>query len=689
MKKRKRTVWVLLRRLVLLGLLFCLMVAFKWYLELPSYQPLLTLGVQTNTKIFARDGSPLDTLMATLPGGQPMYYSISSLHEVSDSLVSAVVTSEDRRFYAHKGVDPLGVVRGFWKALRGERIEGGSTLTNQVIKNTLLVKLEGARTLERKVKEWMLSIQVERHLSKQELLRDYLNVVYWGNGGRIDILGIKAAALAYFGKSPDRLSLAESVYLAVLLPSPKRYFDYQGYRPLMKSLLSRMVEDGRIDGMQAKRAWLDPIEPRGWRVDYGPNGQVLSARLVDRTAKNLNPKGQKATHFMAQLQKELIDRFGQETVFEGGLKVISSLDLQGQLEVERSAQDARLPAGSTLGAVFLDPWTGEVLAMLGQQPHAGQVLSPWNNATMGKRQVGSTIKPLLFATALEQGFDQTHMELDGPISFPCQTCPGGRYEPSNFSRTYSSRRVSMRYALVHSLNLPTLRLADRLGLDIFKEKLEELQLSAPQDAGLSLAIGTLEASPLDMAAAYAPFVGGGVYNSPTYLKRVEDAQGKVLFDVTQNASKRVWTPQTAYVGLDMLQGVVNDLGRNSLARQARIFDRPVGGKTGTTNDVRDLWFVGVTPEMVGSVWVGRQEGGSLPSRYTSGAVSASIWQDMAQGLLRQRTYRDYIRPPGIVEQMWGGRSIAVARQTQAQTQNSDPVNDRSTPQLDGYTIAPP
>ena len=658
--------FVWLRRLLLILLAVMLFFSFKWYLELPPASSLETLGLGQSTKVYARDGTLMGNLGGTLPDGTKLYYPLASLEEVSPFLPLAVVTSEDRRFYQHHGVDPLGLARSLFKAVTGDRLEGGSTLTNQVMKNTLLAQLKTGRTFERKVKEWMLSVQVERSFSKEEILSNYLNVIYWGAGGSIDLIGAKSASLAYFGVDPKVLTLAQSVYLANLIPSPRRYFDFTGYRPLMRSLLSRMLEDGHITRAQMNAALLEKIEPRGWQVSYGPLGQVLEAKLVNPDAKRLRPPQRVASYYMQQLERELVARFGHATVYgNSGLQVYSSLDPQAQRSAERASRNAVIPAGTTLGEVLLDPYTGEVLAMVGQKLEGG-IAPEFNNAAQGSRQVGSSVKPLLFATALEGGTPQNHMELDAPYSSPCSSCPGGVYRPQNFSGTSLGVPVSMRYALVNSLNLPTLRIAEKVGLPAFSNKLEALGLTPPPNPGLSLALGTLESSPLEMAAAYAPFVNGGEWHAPTYLRKVTDKNGKTLFDASLRADgRRVWSAQTAFIATDMLRGVVNDLGGRSLSARARIAGREVAGKTGTTNDVRDLWFVGFTPEVVGAVWVGKQAGGTLSSQYHSGDVSAPIWRDMVTGALEGRPRGSYLTTDRIGYAWLGGRRVAVELATAA------------------------
>nr|WP_246351300.1 transglycosylase domain-containing protein [Deinobacterium chartae] len=646
--------------------------ALKWGRDIPDFRELDNLTLGSTTRVYARDRSLIGILAPTMPGGGRINRTLVTLDEVSPYMVAAVVTSEDRRFFEHYGLDPQGVSRGLIRTFNGERVEGGSTLTNQLIKNTLLQdRYEGARTPERKIKEWILSVQAERAFTKEEVLRNYLNVVYWGRGGALDIIGVHAAARSYLGKDPKDLTLAESVYLTILLPKPGRYFDYAAYRPLMRSLLTRMVEDNWITPAQANEAWREKLAPRGWKVAYDDQGNLKGAKLVNPNAKNVaGVVTERAPHFMQQVERELIARFGRERVFgSGGLTVYTTLDPKAQRAAEQASRDAVIPSGATLGMALLDPQNGEVLAMVGQKLHGNRPPAEWNNAVQGARQVGSSIKPLLYTTAVDLGYGQDHTEPDQPVSFPCVGCPGGVWQPGNFEGRVSGRNVTLRYALDNSLNLPTVRLADRIGLPAFTTKLRQLGLPVPERPNLTLSIGTLETSPLKMAAAYAPFANGGLYYEPSYLRRVETASGQVLYDSSRDRPKprRVWSPQVAYVGMDMLLGVVNDLGQTEggLAWRARIPGRQVGGKTGTTNDVKDLWFVGLTPQAVGAVWVGKQAGGVMPRNAYSGTINPPIWKQMVEGALAGKPPARFEPPEGVgFKQLGAVRAAYVIKKTE-------------------------
>ncbi|MVN89234.1 peptidoglycan glycosyltransferase [Deinococcus sp. HMF7620] len=619
---------------------------YAWGRDLPSVSELDVLEFSGQTRVYDRAGTLVGTLTPSLSSGGSVNRDLLKAPQISPWLQKAVVTSEDRRFYQHGGVDALGIARGLLKGLLQNDLEGGSSITQQVVKNTLLDDLEGARTAERKFKEAVLAYQVERNFDKAQILNAYLNVIYWGDGGSRDILGAGGAAHAYFGKSAAELNLAESVYLATIIPAPnRRYKDFAAYRPLMKNLMARMVEDGQVSQAEADAAWTTPIYPAGWRIGWNNDGTLRSAVLerperLDENLKRLEGGGRYANFsYLQAVEKELTPLIGRKALYGGG-RIYTGMSAQAQAAAETASQNARLPDGATLGLALVRPDSGEVLALVGQKLTGGRP-SDWNNALQARRQVGSSVKPLLYTLALEKGWKQSDTVLDAPIR--------GDYQPMNYNRRWTGRYVTLRYSLDHSLNLPTVRMAQELGIGTFEAKLRELNLTPPANAGLPLSIGTLEASPLQMAAAYATFANGGLYFTPTLVRKVEDARGKVLYTRPAPVAKRVWDARTAWLGLDMLRGVVNDLSipQGGLATRALIPGWPVGGKTGTTNDVKDLWFAGVTPTVAGAVWVGRQEGGALPGWATSGDVPTPVWQQAVAGALQGQPVASFREPQGI------------------------------------------
>lgn len=639
-----RLITTLFKTLLILALLAgvgLLALLLLWQQDLRRVDDLNVLEYGGKATVVDASGQIIGALTPSLSSGARVNRDLLKAGQMSSWLRKAVVTSEDTRFYTHGGLDPRGLARAVLHSATGDQ-EGGSTITQQVVRSTLLADIGQNKTLSRKLKEALMAVQVERRFSKEEILTAYLNVVYWGVG-RTDLLGAQDAAHTYFGVDAARLNLAQSAYLATLLPNARRYNDYKAYRPLIRSVLTRMVREGRATQAEASAAWHYPLRPVGWTVRYDAAGNLTQAQLSDPTAKRTRspaPQVRFADGFLDAVERDLSERLGRSVLYRSDVTVHTTMNRQAQVSAEAASRSAALPPGATLGLALLDPRNGDVTALVGQKLGDG-VLEQWNNATRARRQVGSSIKPLLYTLALSKGWMQSDTVLDAPLD--------GDYQPRNYSGTYSGSRVTLRYALDHSLNLPTVRLAQQIGLNSFVSKLRELGLSPAPDTGLPLAIGALEASPLQMAAAYAPFANGGTYYTPRLITKVTEG-GKIILAVNRSGGQRVWDQQTAFLGLDMIRGVVNDLTpeQGGLGWKARIDGREVGGKTGTTNGIRDLWFAGITPGLSAAVWVGRSDNASLPASAYSGDVAAPIWQAAAAGALRGQQATAFSAPPDVV-----------------------------------------
>ncbi|GGM91504.1 penicillin-binding protein 1B [Thermus composti] len=612
--------------------------------NLPDLSQFERLRLTATSTLYARDGTLLAQI-ASVEEGRAIHRSLVRLSEVSPAAVAAIVFSEDRRFFQHYGLDPVRLLGALWAILQGD-LQGGSTITTQVIKNTLLRELAQVRTLERKVKEWALALELERRYTKKEILEMYLNVVPWGGNA----VGIKGAAEAYFGKDPAALSLAEGLYLASLIPAPNaRYQDLKGVRERMRRLLDEMVAEGWVSREVAEASWREPLVPKGWQARYDGEGNLLEARLVDPEARILRQVDfRMASHFVLEVRRFLEERFGKEKVYgEGGLRVYTTLDPGMQQAAERAAREARLPEGADLALVGLDPETGEVLALVGGVRREND---QYNRATRALRNPGSAVKPFVYATALEAGWTQATLVPDRPLEFPDPSQPGGVWRPKNFSGRFLSREITLRYALDLSLNLPAVYTANAIGIQRVAEKLAQAGFVVRYPT-LAIAIGGASITPVNLAAAYAAFVNGGYRVTPLYVKRVEDAEGRVLYEAYPQR-RRLFSPQVAYQGWDLLKGYIYDLGEKGLAKGARIPGRVVGGKTGTTNEARDLWFAGVTRGLSAVVWVGRDDnqplrmGGREPS---SSVVNPPIWRAFVAEALRGRPAGDFSPPPGLVK----------------------------------------
>jgi len=635
-----------------LAFAFVLSVLWRWSRDLPGLEAFESLRLTATTTLYAEDGTPIATL-ASVEGGRAVERRLVRLEEVSPAAVAAIVASEDRRFFRHHGIDWIRFFGALYRTLQGD-LQGGSTITTQVIKNTLLKELANKRTLERKFKEFLLALELERRYTKEEILGMYLNVAFWGG----NLTGIAAASEAYFGKSPSALNLAEGAYLASLIPAPNaRYRDLEGTLARSRRLIREMEKEGWITATEAALALKTPIVPRGWEAKYSPEGELIEARLVNPRAQVLPDLTAKvAPHFVLAVRKALLEKFGAERVFgQGGLRVVTTLDLGMQAAAEAAAEYAEkaglMPDGAQLAIVGLDPQTGAVRAMIGARPGTE---GEFNRAIQARRSPGSAVKPFVYATALEQGWTQASPVWDREIRFPDPTQPGGVWKPKNFSGTFLNRTVTVRYALDRSLNIPAVLTAEAIGVKRLKQKLERLGFETPKYPSLAMAIGAVGASPLQMAAAYASFLNEGEMPSPYLIERVEDEKGRVLYQAAVKTT-RVYDPDVAYLGWDMLKGYVYDpdpFGRKSLAWRARIPGRVVGGKTGTSNEARDLWFAGVTQGLSAVVWVGRDD--NKPMRWrgkepSSSVINPPIWRTFVEAALSGRPAGEPAPPEGLTQ----------------------------------------
>ncbi len=581
--------------------------------------------------------------IASVEEGRAIHRSLVRLPEVSPAAVAAIVFSEDRRFFQHYGVDFLRILGALYAIARGD-LQGGSTITTQVIKNTLLKELAQARSLERKFKEWALALELERRYTKEEILEMYLNVVPWGGNA----VGIKGAAEAYFGKDPAALTLAEGLYLASLIPAPNaRYQDLKGVRERMRLLLQQMVEEGWVSRELAEAAWKEPLAPRGWEARYDEEGNLLEARLVDPEARLLRQLDYRmAPHFVLEVRRFLEARFGKEKVYgEGGLKVYTTLDPAMQRAAEGVAKRARLPQGAELALVALDPMTGEVLALVGG---VRRERDEYNRATRALRNPGSAVKPFVYTTAFEAGWTQATLVPDKPLEFPDPSQPGGLWRPKNFSGTFLNREITVRYALDLSLNLPAISTAQAIGVERVAAKLSQAGFAVKYPT-LAIAIGGASITPVDLAAAYAAFVNGGYRVAPLYVQRVEDGGGRVLYQASPER-RRLFDPLAAYQAGTSSRGTCTTWGKRAWP-SARVPGRVVGGRPGPPTRPRGPLVRRAHPGAFrgGLGGAGRQP---APAHGRAGAsssvVNPPIFRDFVAEALRGRPGGDFPMPSGLV-----------------------------------------
>jgi penicillin-binding protein 1A len=550
------------------------------------------------------------------------------LSAISPHLVKALVAVEDQRFYDHAGVDIVRIAGAGLANLReGRRAQGGSTLTQQLARQSFLTP---DKTYTRKLQEALLALRIEREYTKDEILELYLNKMYFGAG----LYGAEAAALGYFGKPARDLTVDEAALIAGLVKSPSTLAPTVNLdRAVARRnlVLQAMRGTGAIDGPTYERAREAPVS------------------LKDELRKD-ELFGQ---YFKEAVRVALVERFGREQVYEGGLKVYTTIDLDMQKAAEAAvtasltdldkrraaALRARRRAADADGLVLqaalvaIDPRTGHVRAMVGGRNFAD---TKFNRAMQAKRQPGSAFKPFVYAAALEKGYTASSLitRLDEPIDLP-----SGAWTPDEGHAT--GTEMTMRAALTTSSNRAAVKMIEEIGVDSAVDYAKRLGMGEVP-AVPSLALGSGEVSLMDLTAAYGAFANAGVLQTPILVRRVEDADGNVLFQDESHAEQAV-SPQTAFLMSSMLANVI-DSGTAWKARQLG-FTLPAGGKTGTTNDYHDAWFVGFTPSVVSGVWVGYDTPQPiLPGSAYAADVAVPLWA----GFMKATTAGDkaaWLTPP--------------------------------------------
>ena len=534
------------------------------------------------------------------------------LDRMSPHLIKAVVSVEDQRFYEHQGVDAIRVAAAVVRNLEeGRRAEGGSTITQQLARQSFLTR---DKTYRRKIKEIILATYIENEYSKNEILEMYLNKVYLGDG----LYGVEAAARGYLGKSAADLSLDEAALLAGLIQSPSNYTPTGNLdRALARRaiVLQSMVNSGAIDANTAERARAMPVK--------------LVNALEVRESTGL--------YFKEAVRRELVDRFGWPRVSQGGLRVYTTLDaeLQSTAEalVEKNLQDLerrrgfQYPPRAKLskpkegeapdylqGALAaIDPATGQVRALVGGRDFTE---SRFNRAMQAKRQSGSAFKPFVYAAALEAGY--TAASVITGLNDPILTSQGEWVPEDEHSDATS---MTLRTALRTSSNRAAVQLLNIVGIDKAVSYAQKLNVGTPPSVP-SLALGASDVTLLSLTAAYGAFANGGIVRRPTLIRRVDDSDGNVLYSEPGKAERAI-SESTAFLMASMLSDVVN-AGTAYRARQLG-FTLPAAGKTGTTNDYVDAWFVGFTPKLVTGVWIGFDQPKTIIRNGYAGEIAVPLW----------------------------------------------------------------
>ena len=534
------------------------------------------------------------------------------IEQVPKDLQNAFVAVEDNRFYEHSGVDPRGIMRALYANIRGRGVsEGGSTITQQLAKNAYLTQ---DRTITRKIQEVFLALQLERQYTKQEILEMYLNQIYFGQGA----YGVQAAAQTYFGKDVDKLTLNECAMLAGIPKSPNYYSpanNMQAAQARKAVVLDQMAKYGYIANSQAQKTKQEQLT------------------LVKPVAKE---KDNTAAYFIDYVTQTLIDKYGADAVYKEGLKIYTTLDMDMQKAAEAAVK--KLPTYRTDGngvqqpqaaIVAIDPHNGYIKAMVG-----GRGTDQFNRATMAVRQPGSAFKPFVFAAALEEHFTPNTVINDAPIDI-------GGWRPQNDSGSFSGK-VTMREVAQHSINVPTVKIAQKIGIDKPIYYAQAMGIStfvldgAQNDKQLATALGgmTKGVTPLEITSAYGTFANKGVHVEPVVIVKVLDRNGKVL-EQSEPKQNSVISANSAAELTDMLQTVI----KNGTGRKADI-GRPAAGKTGTTSNYHDAWFVGYTPDLVAGVWMGNDDNTPMHG-VMGGQLPAEIWKAFMQKALAQTPAKNF------------------------------------------------
>ena len=553
-----------------------------------------------------------------------------SIDQVPQHVISAVLAAEDSRFYQHRGLDPWGILRAVYTNLRHVSIrQGGSTITQQLAKNYFLTP---ERTFFRKLKELFMSLTIEAMYEKDEILEIYLNEIYLGQKASEAINGIGEASFFYFDKPVEELSLIEGATIACLIRAPNYYSPYADKKRCQKRrnlVLNAMYDKGWISEQELEIALLSPVIAAGFEF-----------------------YGKKAPYLMDYLSYQLTRLYSPQDLSSLGLSIYTTLDTQVQMAAEKALKNGLVrleksnpalnradPKKKLQGAVIvMQPKTGYILAMVGGRNYS---MSQFNRIAQARRQPGSAFKPFVYLSGLDE-FTPASILSNEAKTYEVN---GTVWEPQNYAPV-PEEKVSVRNALAKSINLATVDLAMRIGFDRIADTANLFGFSIPAKPYPSLSLGAYEVIPLNLARAYCTFAADGVLPYPLSLKDVLDENGKILERRHVNI-ERITSPAKAFIMSSMLRSVVEEGTASSLKNFGISF--PVGGKTGTTNNFKDAWFVGYTPDILALVWVGFDDGSSI---HASGAKAAlPIWAELINALPQYVSENWFKVPPGVVKRM--------------------------------------
>lgn len=602
---------------------------FLWYSrDLPTPGKLVASKYKDATKIYDRKGVLLYSVY------QDENRTYIKLADIPKDLQHATIAIEDKDFYKNNGFSPAAYLRVFRDFLLGRGLTGGSTITQQLVKNVLLTN---QRSISRKIKELILAIQVDKKYSKDDILEMYLNNIPYGGTA----IGVEAAAEQYFGKKAKDLDLGQSAFLAGLPQSPSLYSPFNGkkyYLDRMQAVLRQMVANSYITQDQSVSAF----------------NEIKGYQFSDKNTSI------KAPHFVMYVKELLAQQFGENMVTSGGLQVTTTLDYDIQQKAEQIVKDEvnnlKIYKVSNGAAIVADPKTGELLAMVGSKDYFDQSNDGnFNVSISNTRQPGSSLKPIMYAVAFNKGYTPATMIMDVKTDFPTNDPTAPTYTPVNYDGKYHGP-VQLRFALGNSLNIPAVKMLARVGIkDVLQQGYEmgidhwNPTADTLSHVGLSLVLGGRETSLMNEITAYSVFANKGVRQDPVTILKVTDSQGNVLYEHKQTEGKKVLSPDVAFLISHILldnNARSMEFGPNSWLV---IPGKTVSVKTGTTDEKRDNWTIGYTPSYVVGVWVGNNDNSPMNPAIASGITGASpIWNKIMSYVLKGKPDEQPQKPDDVI-----------------------------------------
>jgi penicillin-binding protein 1A len=583
--------------------------------ELPGIAALKDYRPSITTRVYADNNELIDEFF--LEDRKVVRY-----EDIPKIVIQAFVSAEDARFFEHGGFDIQSISRAFFKNIEaGKIVQGGSTITQQVAK---ALYLSPEKRYLRKVKEALLAYKIDKYLTKEEIITLYLNHIYLGHG----TYGIEAAAEGYFGKGTKNLTLSEASVLAGLPKAPNNYSPYvhpDRSRERQIYVLGRMLEDGYITEAEMKRALLTPVKLR-----------------------SIKPKEKIAPYFVENVRRYIQEKYGSDVLYKEGLEVYTTLNIKMQkaawAAVEKGLQELeereKYEKGLVQGALFaMDAKTGAIRAMVGGRDFQK---SEFNRTTQSLRQPGSAFKPLIYTAAFDKGMTPSSVLVDAPIFYPDPQKPDGVWRPRNFDEKFHGP-TTLHNALIHSRNIITIKVLEEIGVSYATAYAANMGITSPLYPNLSMALGSSEVTLQELVRAYGVLANQGKRVQPYFIKKIVDRTGHV-FEEAKPVSEQVIDPRIAFMTSYILQDVVE----SGTGQRVKKLGRPVAGKTGTTNDTNDAWFMGFTPSLVAGVWVGFDQKRTLGRLEVGGRAAAPIWLYFAEKALEGAPVEVFPVPDGIV-----------------------------------------